>query len=606
MPSPSCHLANPRCRIVEVEDPDNLPDDFIQRLRDRTRRVSETAEPYPIDLDQVTARLQEQSRRSPSIATTASQSPELEEQHREDLRRQSGYYKMLVDDGGRPSHPLSQLEDIVENPGECREVLSFWQGKYPNEGEWRVFEIQLWRWKDFRSLQRFARGQRGYDYWRSLWDEKGKMRNFHSPWMSDAGSSEEWWEHYWQLNREYDNYVRLGTSYIPWQRFIQCKGQTIGQQGFPEYVEALKERLARHGFTRPFQLDEDAARQDKMTTWIEYIGYEYWWYDYFAGIARSHQKRHDNAWKKLVDSKVLRPGETEEFVCDIDTTFQDSSELEMAARAVQSVISVVSLAETTMAKCRQFKLSLPTIRQRLLAARSMLETTQAANESLKRRSDCITEFIQRTRHYQIAKRAAKHHDVLLRWMLQQVPLIEAELNPLNERVPDKRGRNNLLKRNRNRSKELDENSQEQSRGEGVSDPNSGRLAPAAASFQEPPSKRPRRTASLSNNAVSNPADANLASGTLAPKRECEPRKMNGQASSDQSRTCKALRRSARIAKRVERSDAAITATTLAQTPTTSPSTLSKKRQGKRGRTEMASRRRASKPRGTLKKGRTYS
>ncbi|KAF1953074.1 hypothetical protein CC80DRAFT_596206 [Byssothecium circinans] len=173
-------------------------------------------------------------------------------------------------------------------------------------------------------------------------------------------------------------------------------------------------------------------------------------------------------------------------------------------------------------------------------------------------------------------------------MLQQVPLVEAELNPPNEHESDTRVRNNVLKRNRNRSEELDENSQEQSRGEGVSGPNSDRLAPAVASFQEPPSKRPRRSTRLSNNAVFNPADPNSASGTLTPKRECEPRKMNGEASSDQSRTFKSLRHSARIAERAMRSDAAIAATTLAPTPTTSLSTLSKKRNRKRGRTDMAS------------------
>ncbi|KAF2257131.1 hypothetical protein BU26DRAFT_546274 [Trematosphaeria pertusa] len=602
-------------RIVEVEDPENFPDDFIQRLRDRTRRMSETAESHPIDLDQVAALLQdvsadrERSRRSPSSATT--EPPLTEgEQYVEDLRRQTGYYKMLVDDGGRPSHPLSRLEDIVKDPGEYREILSFWQEKAQHTiellpGEWKVFETQLWRWKDFQSLQRFARGQRGYDYWRSLWDEERKMRSFESPGRSDPGISEERWEHHWQLYQKYDNYVRLGTSYMPWQRFIRRKGQTIGQQGFPEYTEALKERLERHGFTRLFQLDEDAARQDKITTWIEYLGYEYWWYDYYIGITRSHQKRHDNAWKKLVDSEVLRPGETEEVVCNIDTTFQDAGEKEIAKKAMQSAKLAVSSAETTIAK-GQSKLSPQTLQQRLLAARSKLETTQAKYESLKRRSDCITEFIQRTEDYRITKKNAKHHDVLLRWMLQQIPLIEAELNPSNECGSDKSGRKNVLKRNRNRSEELHENSQEQSRGEGVSGPNPDQLAPAVVSFQEQPSKRPRRTASLSNNAVSNPGDPNLTKGTPAPKRERKPRKGNRQASSDQSRTSKPLRRSVRIAERAARLDAAITATTLAQTPTPSLSTLSRKRKGKRARTEMASQRRTSKPQGTSKRGRTYS
>lgn len=147
---------------------------------------------------------------------------------------------------------------------------------------------------------------------------------------------------------------------------------------------------------------------------------------------------------------MLRPGETEEFIRNIDITLWDASELETAKRAMQSAKSTVSSAETTMAKWRQSKLSPQTLQQRLLAARSKLETTQAEYASLNRRSDCIIEFIQRTMDYRIAKRDAERHGVLLRWMLQQVPLIEAELNPPNESVPDKTGRNKLLKRNHNR------------------------------------------------------------------------------------------------------------------------------------------------------------
>jgi hypothetical protein len=74
-----------------------------------------------------------------------------------------------------------------------------------------------------------------------------------------------------------------------------------------EYAEALRERLLRHGFPRRFQLDEDAARQDKLTTWIEYLGYQYWWFDRSRKLMEIDQRKHDEGWTKLLDSNVLAP-----------------------------------------------------------------------------------------------------------------------------------------------------------------------------------------------------------------------------------------------------------------------------------------------------------
>jgi len=154
-----------------------------------------------------------------------------------------------------------------------------------------------------------------------------------------------------------------------------------------------------------------ATQQDEVTTWLEHLDYEYWWYGYYAGTSRSHRKRHNNAGKKFVDSKVLRPGKTE-FICDFDAVSQRSSQKESAKRASKSVRSAAPSAETIVAKWRQAKLSPQTLQQRPLASRPKLGTAKAEYESLKRHNDCIPGFIQLTRNYRIAKRNADHHGVL--------------------------------------------------------------------------------------------------------------------------------------------------------------------------------------------------
>ncbi|KUI73277.1 hypothetical protein VM1G_11896 [Cytospora mali] len=89
----------------------------------------------------------------------------------------------------------------------------------------------------------------------------------------------------------------------------------------PNYTEAVKKFLAEYSFTRPFQFHEDPAQQDKSTTWLEYLGHECWVHCRFASRVKCMQPKCDAAWKTLVDSSVLRPFETEEHVCNIQSAW---------------------------------------------------------------------------------------------------------------------------------------------------------------------------------------------------------------------------------------------------------------------------------------------
>jgi hypothetical protein len=79
-----------------------------------------------------------------------------EEDHLRGLADETEYYNTLIREGGRPSHPVSFGRDILEDPGEYREILSYWQlVNHDAEGRvWKVFGSQMCEWQRFRKWQR--------------------------------------------------------------------------------------------------------------------------------------------------------------------------------------------------------------------------------------------------------------------------------------------------------------------------------------------------------------------------------------------------------------------------------------------------------------------
>ena len=131
-----------------------------------------------------------------------------------------------------------------------------------------------------------------------------------------------------------------------------------------------------------------------------------------------------------MDSQVLRPFETEEFICNIKSAFQRASDREQAEKAVESAKSAVMSAQNAVPDPRRAHLSQQATQQRFSAAQSQLGAAIKSLKLIKQRNDLISEFHQKTRSSQIAKHNAERRSILLQWILQQVPLIELELNQL--------------------------------------------------------------------------------------------------------------------------------------------------------------------------------
>ncbi|KAH8743245.1 hypothetical protein F5883DRAFT_48465 [Diaporthe sp. PMI_573] len=385
--------------VVDVEDPENLPETFIQRLRDRAGRASDTGQSRPVDPGQLTSRLldisadrntspqplSQQFDRESSVDTLPPIPPEVRERE---------HYNTLVEEGGRPLYSIDLVDEVAKDPFSHWDMLRPWVD-YPADSDpdpdtdsgvsWNVFWRQLRSWRMFRYWQKFNRDDR------TGWD----------------GPYYEVWAAY--------------------ERFVW-----VFRRKSPTYTEAVKKLLAEYGFTRPFQFHEDPTQQDKLTTWIEYLGYECWVHYRYASRVKHMQPEYDAAWKALVDSSILRPFETEEYVCNIECAIRNQSEEDQATRAVTSARSAAKAvfisAYSDRNNPRGSRLT-PAARMQMMAeAKSRLEAAGKALASAKRRGDLVTIFNQRVGKYLNTKMDAKRHSIRVQWTLEQVPLIEAELN----------------------------------------------------------------------------------------------------------------------------------------------------------------------------------
>ncbi|CAN8097993.1 unnamed protein product [Discula destructiva] len=393
------HRLDGGAMVLEVEDPENLPESFIQRLRNRAQYTSDTDQSRPVDPAQLTSRLLDIS----SDRTTSSRPPtppfdregSAETSSRiptEELEKRD--YDNLVEEGGRPLYSIDLIDEVAKDPFSRWDILRPWVD-YPADSDpdpdadsgvnWNVFGRQLWSWRMFRYWQKFNRDD--YTGWEDSWHE---------------------------VRAAYDRFV------------------SVFRRRSPTYTEAVKQLLAEYDFIRPFQFHEDPIQQDKLTTWIEYLGYECWVHHRYASRVKRMQPKYDTAWKTLVDLSVLRPFETEEYVCNIESAFRRQSERDQATQAVASARAaakaVLTLVFNNLDNRRSSRLTSATRLQMMVAAKSRIEAAEEALASIKRRNELVTVFKQSVGSYLIAKKEAKLQNIRVRWTLEQVPLIEAELN----------------------------------------------------------------------------------------------------------------------------------------------------------------------------------
>ncbi|KAG5748613.1 hypothetical protein H9Q70_008726 [Fusarium xylarioides] len=429
---------------LPVDGWDRLSKDERSRLAERLEAQkrslaqSPTACSRPLNLDDLDARLRQVSPsksfllrpETQAIDRSRSPTPPIDR-----TRLETEAYHELVNDGGCPLYPIDLIQDVYGDPNNYAEILRPWQETLTQIRAEGIFQRQLQRWQNFRKWQNDNRGREDDNGGFPAYVERQKRRiNNHTLPSSRAKRLAEIEADPLCLKSGWDMQKSLRER----QRRLY---REHGCQGFRDYAEAVKRRLARHDFTQPFELNEDPRKQDKLTTWIEYLNYEYWWLNKHSSDIERLEPEHDKLWQELVDDKILRPHETKEFVRTTASPMERQNEEDLAWKAVQRTESeakriYVLTQEDPKRLCIPKAKRISMLNQgaeKLLAARRRFEQVRSRNHR-------ITQFIRATFDYDEAKRDAARHRVLVQWVLDQVPLIEAEMNPSKANGPGTVGR----------------------------------------------------------------------------------------------------------------------------------------------------------------------
>ncbi|KAF5602602.1 uncharacterized protein FSUBG_7653 [Fusarium subglutinans] len=270
------------------------------------------------------------------------------------------------------------------------------------------------REKAFHDLLTKAGGRPWYS--RELIDKVAQNPEHHAEllgyWKQDTTGSgkQEWMVFERQLER--------------WNQF--CRYQLRVRRNrdtFDEYLARCTKCLSKQSLTTPLHMRPDPADQDPLSQWLEYLCFEvsdrkkYSWY-------KRYNQQYESAWQTLVDSKLLELHEDRGQIEAAEYTPASDGERTKLRQAVEVASSNVLLAERDLLDP---SVRGPVAQRKLFETQAKLDSAIEAFDHFQRRGDAIKAFLQTTSAYREARRGALRHQMLLRWMRQQVPLIEEDL-----------------------------------------------------------------------------------------------------------------------------------------------------------------------------------
>ncbi|KAM3538147.1 hypothetical protein ARSEF1564_008929 [Beauveria bassiana] len=275
------------------------------------------------------------------------------------------------------------------------------------------FERQSLRFQEF---QRFQAINRGID----TLEPSAMEEAYHAALIREATNAHHWRE----LVATPGCNGSLGRRNEFWARRVDER-ELLREEAcsnFDEYQAAVRARLARNGVEVPANfalLNEDFARQDRLTMWSEYLAFELWFMEQYDDDVRRYRPSHDVAYAQLRRVVALRPHETAEFLPTKTAATQRNVE-------VTEALSRQDLAELAF---RRLQMRPPPGRRnhanlervhvdrarQLTEAQAEIEAAEEAKNEVVRRNAAVVEFLKETGAWREARDNRSRHDALLAW-----------------------------------------------------------------------------------------------------------------------------------------------------------------------------------------------
>ncbi|WZH48738.1 uncharacterized protein QYS62_009920 [Fusarium acuminatum] len=192
---------------------------------------------------------------------------------------------------------------------------------------------------------------------------------------------------------------------------------------FEEYRVRCTKCLSDYSIKTPLHMKQDSTDQNPLSQWLEYLCFELSECETYSWYKRYHQQ-YKSAWQTLYDSKVLRSHETRDQIEDDEYMSADDHERTNLRQAVEVGSSNILLAERDLLNPSMKR---PLAQRKLFEAQAELDSAIKAFDLFQDRKDMIKEYRRTTNAYREARRGARRHQILLRWVWQQMLLIEKEL-----------------------------------------------------------------------------------------------------------------------------------------------------------------------------------
>lgn len=171
-------------------------------------------------------------------------------------RYETSCYHDLIEDGGRPLVTIDSPPPGSYNQAPNRQLLQPWATTSLTSApqHFDTFSKQLYRWCIFRGCQRASRGQSST--FLEYFDQKARE-------LRREGAGAESMAH---------PLVKQAIK-IQWDR-EERRSLSDDPDIFSRYIESTNELLRDNGFTQSFKLLEFPKKQNKWTTFVEYLAFE--------------------------------------------------------------------------------------------------------------------------------------------------------------------------------------------------------------------------------------------------------------------------------------------------------------------------------------------